>query len=148
MHVMFMLAGRRLCVRLTICRSAANAERAPRAYHGREEVRAQAAPSRHQTTLMREALAFGRCNGGLGSRSRLGADRQNPMLDTPNLQLFLHRQTPDLGKCRSGLRSDTRLRKTAFERHSRQGRPYRDQMQEPQRTNQREVLPCNRSIRK
>ena len=39
----------------------------PRSYHGREKVRAQPAPSRHRVTLRREARAFGRCNGLLGS---------------------------------------------------------------------------------
>jgi hypothetical protein len=45
---------------------AANAERSLRAYHGREEVRAQPAPSRHKLAHGRAAQAFGRCNGWFG----------------------------------------------------------------------------------
>jgi hypothetical protein len=51
--------------RITTCRSAAAAERTRQAYHGREEARAQPAPSRHVPASQRATLAAGRCNGGL-----------------------------------------------------------------------------------
>ena len=40
-----------------------------RAYHGREEPRAQPAASRHELTYERTRVAFGCCNGRLGSVS-------------------------------------------------------------------------------
>ena len=40
-----------------------NADGRVRAYHGREEVRAQPAPSRHMPTFERSEQAFVRCNG-------------------------------------------------------------------------------------
>ena len=41
-----------------------------RAYHGREESRAQPAASRHDPTLSRTGLAFGCCNGLLDGRNQ------------------------------------------------------------------------------
>ena len=56
-------------VRPTFCRSAVNADGRVQAYHGREEVRAQPAPSRHQQTRERHTQAFIRCNGLLDRAS-------------------------------------------------------------------------------
>ena len=49
------------------CRSAANVERSPTAYHRGEEVRATPVPSWHWLTRVRAVQAFGRCNGSLDS---------------------------------------------------------------------------------
>jgi hypothetical protein len=37
-----------------------------RAYHGREEPRAQPAPSRHESAFARKRMAFDCCNGQFG----------------------------------------------------------------------------------
>jgi len=42
-----------------------------RAYHGREEPRAQPAASRHRLTCERTRVAFGCCNGGFDSERDL-----------------------------------------------------------------------------
>jgi len=45
-----------------------NADGRARAYHGREKVRAQPAPSRHEADFDRIAQAFSRCNGWFGGK--------------------------------------------------------------------------------